>query len=186
MNEMDLRVIKTKQSLEKALFDLLKHKPLEQITVTELCEQSGITRKTFYLHYENVPNYFEEFIAQLLDQLEESLQKTTNLHFQSDQQLEPQMIYVFEHVYKNREVYQFIFNSNSHFVYYEMFFKRIKSLFKNSIEMVEGSRKDDSGDFEFVVAYHTNAILGVIYEWYLGGFEKSVDEMNHLLLKIIK
>ena len=36
MNERDMRVIKTRESIEKAFFDLLRAKPLEKVTVVEL------------------------------------------------------------------------------------------------------------------------------------------------------
>lgn len=36
MNERDMRVIKTKESIEKALFELLAVKPLDKVTVVEL------------------------------------------------------------------------------------------------------------------------------------------------------
>jgi len=181
MNDKDLRVIKTKNNLETALIELLKEKSLEKITVTELCKRSGITRKTFYLHYENVPKYYEEFVGYLLDELDQSLQKATDYRLQSEQ-LEPKMIHLFEHVYSNKEFYQFIFSSHSKFAYYEMFFKRIRELFKNSREAMD--QNDEVIEFE--ASYHANAILGIILEWYLEGFQKSVDEMNHLLVKIVK
>ena len=36
MNERDMRVIKTKESIEKAFFDLLGTKPLDKVTVAPL------------------------------------------------------------------------------------------------------------------------------------------------------
>ena len=36
MNERDLRVIKTKESIEKAFLELLATKPMEKVTVVEL------------------------------------------------------------------------------------------------------------------------------------------------------
>ena len=47
----DLRVQKTKSSLKQALISLLTEKTFEQITVTEICTYSAISRITFYAHY---------------------------------------------------------------------------------------------------------------------------------------
>ena len=41
MNERDIRVIKTKESIEKALFELLTVKPLDKVTVVELARAPG-------------------------------------------------------------------------------------------------------------------------------------------------
>lgn len=182
MNSEDLRVIKTKRNLQLALIGLLKEIPLEKITVTELCQNSGITRKTFYLHYENVATYFAEFIEQLLDELEEAMLKTTNYRLETHNELEPQMIHLFEHVYENKEFYQFIFNRNSSFTYYELFFNRIKLLVKRSAKSIDEHR--ELTDFE--VSYQANAILGVIMEWYYHDFQQSIDEMNRILYKAFR
>ncbi|RKL65551.1 TetR family transcriptional regulator [Salipaludibacillus neizhouensis] len=182
MNEQDLRVIKTKKNLQLALIQLLKEKDLEKIKVTELCRLSGITRRTFYLHYENVRKYFEEFIEQLLEELEQSMEKTTKYRMMTNQQLVPNMIHLFEHVYLNKESYQFIFSGNSNFAYYQMFFKRIKVIVKSSMELMDL----DHELTDFQVAYQANAILGMILEWYFENFQKSVEEMNRLLMTSLR
>ena len=43
----DRRVLKTKAQLRKALTGLLEKKPLQEITVKELCEACDINRGTF-------------------------------------------------------------------------------------------------------------------------------------------
>lgn len=54
MNNQDLRVVKTLDSIETALLKLLKSKPLDKITVTELAQTARINKGTFYLHYVDI------------------------------------------------------------------------------------------------------------------------------------
>lgn len=178
----DNRVKKTKESLQLALLSLLKEKTLEKITVTELCRRSEITRRTFYLHYENVPSYFAELVEQLLNELEQTLKKSTNHRLQTSNKLEPQMVYLFEHVYVHREFYQFIFNKHASFAYYELFFMRIKKLVKNSVQLTNSF--SPLNDFE--VSYQANAIMGIILEWYYEGFQQSITDMNRILLRALR
>lgn len=63
----DARVQKTKKRLYDALIGLMQDKPLEHITVKELCERSGLNRGTFYLHYRDVFDLMQE-IEQGLEQ----------------------------------------------------------------------------------------------------------------------
>ena len=51
MNDQDLRVIKTRACIERALLELLETKPIEKITVAELARTAQINKGTFYLHY---------------------------------------------------------------------------------------------------------------------------------------
>ena len=47
----DRRVLYTKMFLKESLLDLMKEKPIDKITPTELCRKANINRNTFYTHY---------------------------------------------------------------------------------------------------------------------------------------
>lgn len=51
--KQDLRVIKTHKYLFEALFSLMKEKPFDAITVTDICKKAMIHRTTFYHHFED-------------------------------------------------------------------------------------------------------------------------------------
>jgi hypothetical protein len=46
----DIRIVKTRQSLFRAILQLMLEKDLRSITITELCKCTMINRKTFYVH----------------------------------------------------------------------------------------------------------------------------------------
>ena len=49
----DLRIQKTRRDLRKSILNLLREKPLEKISVTEICDNAMINRMTFYKYYED-------------------------------------------------------------------------------------------------------------------------------------
>ena len=51
MEYADTRVKYTKAVLKTALLALLKEKPLNRVTVKEICDAAKLNRGTFYLHY---------------------------------------------------------------------------------------------------------------------------------------
>ena len=51
---MDLRIEKTKKAIRSAFIELRAKKPLEKITVKELCSLACINKSTFYAHYEDI------------------------------------------------------------------------------------------------------------------------------------
>ena len=59
----DLRVVKTKQSLNSAFAELIKQKSLEDISVNELCTNAGVRRATFYQHFKDKYDFFTEYIG---------------------------------------------------------------------------------------------------------------------------
>lgn len=57
---MDLRVKKTKRAIREALLALLAEKPLEDVTIKELCETAEVSKPAFYYHYGNTHDVLSE------------------------------------------------------------------------------------------------------------------------------
>ena len=49
----DLRIQKTRRDLRNSIINLLKKKPIEKITVIEICNEAMVNRITFYKYYED-------------------------------------------------------------------------------------------------------------------------------------
>lgn len=62
MNEHNKKVYESRKLLKDALIDLLESKELKDISVTELCKLSGVSRSTYYRHNES----FEEILIHYL------------------------------------------------------------------------------------------------------------------------
>lgn len=63
----------TKRLLRENLLDLLREKPVEYITVKELCERAELNRSTFYAYYTDVPALYQEMGGELADALLEHI-----------------------------------------------------------------------------------------------------------------
>ena len=70
----DARVKYTRMVLKKALLELLEHKPVNKITVKEVCERAGLNRATFYAHYTDCFDLLESIEEELFRQFERSMQ----------------------------------------------------------------------------------------------------------------
>ncbi|MFD2117582.1 TetR/AcrR family transcriptional regulator [Paenibacillus yanchengensis] len=183
MSTQDLRVTKTKESLRAALMELLTEKPLEKVAVTELCQRAGITRRTFYLHYESVAKLLEAIIEELLLQLEASLRKTSQQrqHAQATH-LQPQMISLFHHVAAHRQMYRYIFSASSQFSIYKRFYERIKTIVRQSLTDMEIKQEVR----EFYASYNANAVLGLIMEWSEQEFQQTATTMASVLVEMME
>ena len=67
MNKNESKYFNTATKMDLALISLLKKKPFEYITVSEICETAGVNRSTFYLHYETIADLLNETTRYLLD-----------------------------------------------------------------------------------------------------------------------
>ena len=70
----DARVKYTRMVLKKALLELMQHKPVNKITVKEICERAELNRATFYAHYSDCFDLLESIEEELFGQFERSMQ----------------------------------------------------------------------------------------------------------------
>lgn len=70
---MDIRITKTKRSIAAAFLELRARKPIEKITVKELCARAQINKSTFYTHYRDIYDLSEALETQLAQQIVDSL-----------------------------------------------------------------------------------------------------------------
>ena len=67
MRKTDARIRYTQSVLKQVLLSFLKEKPMNKITVKEVCERAGLNRATFYAHYSDCFALLESIEEDLLE-----------------------------------------------------------------------------------------------------------------------
>lgn len=70
MNKSESKYFNTAERMDRAFLELLDEKELPYITVKEICARAGVSRSTFYLHYETISDLVTECAEYLYAQLE--------------------------------------------------------------------------------------------------------------------
>lgn len=180
MPRTDLRVIKTKESLHESLLELIKEKPLVSITVTELCQKAKVNRGTFYFHYEKVEDVYEEYFKEIMNDFANSyLEPYRKVSILKVSELNPKTIRIFHHIEKYKSFYRIVFSKKAPLTYYYLLFEEISKLLRNDLHNIKDI------DNELLIAYQTNAILGMIIAWFNEDFRHDPNYMNHQLVKIL-
>ena len=65
----DLRIIRTRNLLCKAFYELLEETPYEKISVIDICNKAMVHRATFYNHFEDK----EHLLQFAIDEIQEEL-----------------------------------------------------------------------------------------------------------------
>lgn len=180
----DLRIIKTEESLRKALLILLKTKSLETITISELCRVAQINRGTFYLHYRDVHgvfrHYFKEIVVDLQKAYEEPYIKT---NFKINEMV-PDMIQIFSHVKKYQAFYQIVFDEKIPMTYYYLVLDTIRKFMGESFSRNKAAWQKEE-NLNYIISYYANAILGMIIEWHKQNYTTPAKVLNQQLVQLI-
>ncbi|MDL2294016.1 TetR/AcrR family transcriptional regulator [Ruminococcaceae bacterium OttesenSCG-928-D13] len=109
----DQRVRLTKTLLGNAFLELLAQKPVQNVTVKELCERAGVNRGTFYLHYHDVYHLMEEMEAGLVADLDRMLSEMEVITPSATEEATSTFIHsLFAFFEKNRELCAILLGEN--------------------------------------------------------------------------
>ncbi len=73
MKKNDQRTRLTKLLIRKSMTSLLSQKPIQSISVKELCETAGINRGTFYAHYTDLYDLLAQMEEEMMEHFQQAL-----------------------------------------------------------------------------------------------------------------
>lgn len=176
----DMRVILTKRLLREGLLSLLKEKPLSRITVTDLCQASGVNRATFYNHYETVPMILRDILREYAEKIEQTFRSEMSAGHTEEAALEACLSYLLE----KKEEISFLFsrNTESYMSGYGLeivndFISRYNGVLKKQI----GCSDDEITLYMITTA---SGAYGLILTWLTNDMKQSPKEITAILRKL--
>lgn len=70
-NQEDRRVKMTKRILKEALIEIMKTKPIHEISIKKICETADVNRSTFYHHYQSPQELYDDIINEITLEMSE-------------------------------------------------------------------------------------------------------------------
>ena len=168
----------TKIALSNALKELLAHKSLEKITVTELTRVCGLNRMTFYYHFQDIYELAEWSLA---NETKNALEgKITSQSWQ-------EALYdLFDLVIENRQYIDGLLHPSTR-EHLETYINHLTDAFFLEIlnELSEGMSLPEE-DEEFIAAFYRHAFVGIIIDWIMSGMKEKPEDVIHKLQLIIE
>ncbi len=186
MNRSESKYFNTAAKMDLALIKLLKRKPLEYITVSELCQAAQVNRSTFYLHYETIGDLLDEAARYLLDDflsyfpgemraVAHNLETCAleELVFITDKYLSPYLTYIRDH----KEVFGTVLAHNKTLGFEGVYRQLFQYIFNPVLERFHYP----AADRNYVMMYYLNGINAIVVEWLKDGCSKPVDEVAKII-----
>lgn len=177
MKKTDNKYFHTANLMHQAILILLEKKDIEFITVTEITKKAGVNRSTFYLHYENIYELFEETVSALNQEFINSF--TASVPFQvespntafllTEEYLTPYLIFCKKnrrilklvhqkpHLFKNDNAYQKMYD--------KIFYPAISQFIKDETQKV------------YNLEFFTQGVVGIIKKWLALDCVTEIDEL---------
>lgn len=176
----DRRKIRTKRVIKETFLELLKEKEISKITIAELADKADIGRGTFYLHYQDIYDLYEQLENEIFDQLEAFYDnKILNTSFAN---VENFVELVIEYLFENKEIFQILIGNKKGIQNTNKF----KEFFKKKELELSKSMKGEVSEYQKVESAFTVAgVVSVLEEWVIDGMLICPDELATYLKKIL-
>lgn len=150
--------LKTKRTLAGSLKKLMEQKSLSRITISELCRDCGLNRKTFYYHFDDI----QSLLKWMLEQEAENVIKKQDLL--TDYQA--LLALVIDYVDDNSEILNCMYNTTSRNNIIRFFFPDLKKAVKDMIEALEKKTGDtvDEQFREFLASFYATSLSSLLID----------------------
>ena len=147
----------TKRAIEASLKHLLLKKPLDKITINDIAEDCGISRMTFYYHFQDIYDLVEWSCIQ---DAEEVLQghKTTNTW-------EEGLYALFGAILDNKPFVTNVYRSVSREHVETYLYRIVYKLLKDVVDEQAVGMNVREDDKEFLANFYKYAFVGLVLDW---------------------
>ena len=192
---LDRRTARTRKGVREALAaEVQATGDLTRVTVTAVADRAGITRRTFYSHYRDIPNLVDCIEAEAICDLSALVRDIAQVTLP---ELE-EAINHFEPCPRSMEVFQYFQNEGAYLAPLlgnggdPAFAERIKAMVREVVQVraSEGFVADQHSDiaaavFDYYLTFVISAEVGVVVRWLTTGMAEAPEIMARLMTALL-
>lgn len=147
----------TKNLIKQEFIKLLNKKSLHNITVTEIAKQCKIERKTFYYHYENLPQLVKEIFDEELEDVIKEFNETLSW--------EESFISATKFILENKKVVKHMYESDYKVELEKYIFSISGEIMRKYVRRVAKDTKAQEIDIKLIAYFYQCALSSSLVEW---------------------
>lgn len=147
----------TKNLIKQEFIKLLNKKSLHNITVTEIAKQCKIERKTFYYHYENLPQLVKEIFDEELEDVIKEFNETLSW--------EESFISATKFILENKKVVKHMYESDYKVELEKYIFSISGEIMRKYIERVAKDTNAQEIDIKLIAYFYQCALSSSLIQW---------------------
>jgi AcrR family transcriptional regulator len=177
--KIDRRALKTRKAITDSLAELLVKKELRNITVQELSDKADIHRVTFYKHFMDIYDVYEQMEESVTSEMNELIKEHGNKPVFEIYPL------IFKYIEENPKLFKMIFSPNNT----ALLRVKVNDVFTRLCRKVWaercGSNIDDK-TLDEIILYHSTGCMAIIAKWVLTDYKESRDFIIKVLSELDK
>jgi AcrR family transcriptional regulator len=167
------RTLYSKKVMIDAFLMLLQEKPLNKITVTDICKEADINRGTFYSYYNDPFDLMRSIEEEMIEKM------MSTITISGDESLQNMLNEIFNLILENKEFCKILFNEkNSSYVLSTL----LNSAYEKKIEDIKKQfPMANETQLEYYFTYVTGGTIEIIRKWINDDMKIPAGEVIRIL-----
>ena len=174
--------VRSRRLIRGAFQQLLREKPFEKITVTDIVKRADINRSTFYAHYPDVRGLVEDILDEVVVK---STQLIREMNYQSIfEDPRPFLKELLMIGMENVEIYKLIGGSDFALRQIEGLKKSLLDKAVSDVDVPEVIRMSNA--YKIQINFFIGGILNTYQQWLLGTMDCTTEEIMEQIARLIQ
>ena len=191
LKKSDSKYFATAARMDEAFLALLEKKDFAYITVKEICEEAGVNRSTFYLHYETLADLLSESVSHMNEQFLAHMKKDTaafvtklwdcpldELYLITPEYLTPYLDYIEQH--------KLLFRTATENAAVLGMDKSYERMFRHVFTPILDRYGIPQQDRPYLMAFYIQGLMAIISEWLKNDCTDSVEDVVNVIQRCVK
>jgi AcrR family transcriptional regulator len=185
MKREDLRIRYTRMIFRDSLIELMKNRPVSKIGIKEICALAGVSRSTFYAHYDDVNNLLEQIEEEMLVYFENTVnQHVSQMKLSNNKEKIAMYQRMLQYIADNGNSVQVLLSENGDIRFQEKFFKKFISYAQNILQS-NADNPSEGNIYEGYSVFVVHGAIGLIQYWLRNNMFIPIPEMAKMLVKLM-
>jgi AcrR family transcriptional regulator len=177
-NSKNPRYLHARQAIDHAFVDLLKEKPYQKITITDITERARLAQHTFYNHYDSKQDLLNSRIDNILDKFFQGISQHDIVFSSSDH--DQRLFTEFFQVWRdNVEIVKILNTVDIECLLVDRLREHYTEIYHRLVKTeIPGLSKDLA---DYIINFHVHAYVGILRQWFNNGMKHSPEKMGQLV-----
>ena len=163
--------VQHQKQVEESLLELMQKMPFEDITVTQLCQAAGVSRRIFYHLFNNKTDALHAMIDHMILESE-------SYH----PEIPDQALRFFRYWKEKKHLLDALQDNQMSGLLLE---RMVGIVLNEDFDTRRWLRTYDGETGQDILVFNLCGIMGMTFNWYLNGFQKSPEEMAEILVRLV-
>lgn len=174
VKSIDRRAKMTREILKQSLIELMKDKPIHEISIKKICETADINRSTFYHHYDSQYDLFNDILSDIGNDITEMVRA----HSTSPNWMNNILIDAFTYIEKRRETFLVILSENSGFSVGETLTSYVE-------RFVNATAESSSEIAKYCTQFAAAGMTSVVWKWLNAEERMPAKDLGNMISSLL-